>query len=391
MRVGFYLFQVPLVGGYAHSALCLARYLRERKVDVCFLSEGGDLADSLLADGFALHLLTRVARHPHPLRILELSQICARERLDVLQDFDTVGSLETSAIQILCGVMSAHMYVSLHIPTYRVPRVGVQLTIRESFRSYLIERCGFSREDVLSLPGRVDIHALREKCRRLSPGHVVLWMGRLDAGKGAAVRFLLEAWATVLASVPDARLAVAGSGELLNEMRALAVALGQGVVFLGPQQPEEAIGASSIVVGVERVAVEAMALGRPVVLLDGAGGWELATPQRLPRLLQLNFNPEPAASDQTLGEVLIELLTSDSRRAGLGDACSRWVDANLDPRKSAEALHLAYARALERGFPRVRTASGWARSVVSYGAFVLSRRMRRWALARRRHRPWQSH
>jgi glycosyltransferase involved in cell wall biosynthesis len=101
---------------------------------------------------------------------------------------------------------------------------------------------------------------------------VVGTIGRLNAQKGH--RFLLEAAARLLPSRPDTRVLVAGDGDLLDELRGQAAALGVAgrVVFAGHRTDvPDLLGAldvfciSSLYEGTPLALFEAMAAGKAVV------------------------------------------------------------------------------------------------------------------------------
>ena len=131
----------------------------------------------------------------------------------------------------------------------------------------------------------------------------ILFVGRMVEKKG--VEFLLRAMKRVHEDVPSARLAIVGSGELEDELHALADALELGpdvVEFCGSLPHEEVVGrlrTTSVVTvpsivdshgeteGMPTVILEAMAAGKRVVasdvngtpdlVRDGENGW-LARP-----------------------------------------------------------------------------------------------------------------
>lgn len=101
---------------------------------------------------------------------------------------------------------------------------------------------------------------------------VVGTVGRLSAQKGH--RFLLDAAATLLPRRPQARLLIAGDGDLLEDLRRQAARLGLSdrVVFAGHRTDvADVLGAldvfciSSLYEGTPLALFEAMAAGKPIV------------------------------------------------------------------------------------------------------------------------------
>ncbi|MGE0041206.1 MAG: glycosyltransferase family 4 protein [Vicinamibacterales bacterium] len=107
---------------------------------------------------------------------------------------------------------------------------------------------------------------------------------RLMPSKGN--QFLVEAAPAVLAARPDARVYIAGEGELREELEAQARALGLGdrLVFAGFQRDVAAVlSALDLVVfpslweGTPLTAFEALAMGKPIVATDADGLLDILT------------------------------------------------------------------------------------------------------------------
>jgi glycosyltransferase involved in cell wall biosynthesis len=123
---------------------------------------------------------------------------------------------------------------------------------------------------------------------RVAPGAGVLLLNVKRLHPLADQATLLRAFAEVRRSRPDARLLVAGTGEMEGPLKALAGALGLGddaVRFLGlvPNEEVAALQAaadlfvlSSVLEATPTVALEALACGTPVVSTDNPGGLELS-------------------------------------------------------------------------------------------------------------------
>lgn len=124
-----------------------------------------------------------------------------------------------------------------------------------------------------------------------APGRDVLFVGRLDDGKG--IDTLLDAWAESTVTT-GRRLRIVGSGPLLPAVRARAVEIGSVDVLglLDSAEVASAFAAAGVVAvpsrlfeGFPRVVAESFAHGRPVMVTDHGGlaaivddevGWRVA-------------------------------------------------------------------------------------------------------------------
>jgi len=141
----------------------------------------------------------------------------------------------------------------------------------------------------------------------LGAGRVVLFVGRLDPQKRLDV--LLDAFARL--PKKDTRLAIAGTGPLLEVLRVQAAALGieERVSFLGDRSDIAALhGAASVFClpseseGLPNALLEALALGTPVVATDIAGTNEVVRHESTALLVPVGDAPALALALERLLE-----------------------------------------------------------------------------------------
>jgi glycosyltransferase involved in cell wall biosynthesis len=139
-------------------------------------------------------------------------------------------------------------------------------------------------EERLKLPEGYSRDAFRRREGILPEHFLVAAVGRLVYQKGLDI--LLPAFKRVAAAVPEARLLIAGDGEMQQHLTAMAEALsvGEKVRFLGYRQDIPAILAASDVFvmpsrweGFSIVALEAMAMGAPTVMTDTSPNSEVVS------------------------------------------------------------------------------------------------------------------
>jgi glycosyltransferase involved in cell wall biosynthesis len=154
---------------------------------------------------------------------------------------------------------------------------------------------------------------------------LIVHVGRLAEQKGH--RYLLDAYADVRALVPGARMVFVGDGELRAELERVVRERGWGaeVVFAGYQTSvREYLAAADIVVlpslfeGLPLVAVEAGAMGRPMVASDVDGTPEVVLHGVTGLLV-------PPADSARLGRALVELAGDPERRDRMGAAARELV------------------------------------------------------------------
>lgn len=173
---------------------------------------------------------------------------------------------------------------------------------------------------------------------------LLVCVGRLCRQKGQDL--LLQAWPDVLRAVPDARLAVVGDGPLAASLRAAAP---PQVHFAGHSADTASwYAAADLAVlpsrweGMALAPLEAMAVGRPVVLTEVAGARESLPPGQAPACLV------PPEDPRALAVALVRLLTDRQLSASLGDQAHRHVRANCDVRRTTAAVSRLYGELLGR-------------------------------------------
>ncbi|HEV7187924.1 MAG TPA: glycosyltransferase [Blastococcus sp.] len=188
---------------------------------------------------------------------------------------------------------------------------------------YLTGELGLPAERIRVVPNSVAVPDAPAALPAGSP--TVLMMAAMRPDKGHSL--LLQAWPTVLAHHPDARLRLAGDGPCRAALMAQATDLGIAptVEFLGVRDDTDRLlrDASLVVLASYTVecfpyaALEAMAVGRGVVSTDVGGLPELVDDGVTGRLV-------PPGDDEALARAVLE---------GLADAVGpapRWGTAGWD-------------------------------------------------------------
>ncbi|WP_190232765.1 glycosyltransferase [Streptomyces avicenniae] len=195
------------------------------------------------------------------------------------------------------------------------------------------------------------VHALPQRVP------LVVCVGRLTRQKGQDL--LLRAWPEVAARVPGARLALIGDGP---ERDALRRAAGPGVLVAG--HSDDVLPwyvAADVVVqpsrweGMALAPLEAMAVGRPVVVTDVGGARECLPDGHQARCLV------PPEDPGALAGALAALLGDAHLRRVLGDEAAAHVRAAHDVRRTAAACVRLYRELTTVVPPRAPEAKEYTR------------------------------
>ena len=204
------------------------------------------------------------------------------------------------------------------------------LTISESSRLEM-ERLHMSRRPIEIIESGVPAELVPGP-KAANP--TILYLGRLKAYK--RVRDLIDAFIEIRASIPSARLVIAGEGDDRAPLQSYAAEHGDaGIVFLGRvddatkmrlMQEAWVLGMPSSIEGWGIVVIEANACGTPAVAYDVAGLRDCVLPGRTGLLAQ------DAAE---FAEALRTILSDDELRAHLSREAHLWA-ANFSWDRTAD-------------------------------------------------------
>jgi glycosyltransferase involved in cell wall biosynthesis len=193
-------------------------------------------------------------------------------------------------------------------------------------------------------------------------GRKIVMAVRLFETKRASLKSVVEA-ARIFAEMPEPpRICVAGEGpmlsELLEESRQINIASAAGPVlrFIGPIfKPEEMArfyNYSDLVIGSGRGILEAMACGKPVVILGENYEAEIVGPDNIEEIAYYNFSGRHLRArkmpSETLSDLLLRLVKDTDQMRRLGEYCLDYITTKMDARLGAAQLVEVYTKAIER-------------------------------------------
>ena len=251
------------------------------------------------------------------------------------------------------------------IPDRLVSRlVDRVIAVSEAARAFLISRKGYAARKIVVVPNGRDLsvfrpgvggHTVRKELGIDRGTPLVGVVGRLEDQKGHV--YLLDAWPTVLAEFPDARLLLVGEGSLRGplEDRARRLGIAASVIFAGFRRNVsrvldalDVVALPSLYEGMPLTAIEASAMAKPVVATAVDGTPEVIRDGRTGRLVPPR---EPAA----LSRALRMLLRDPVGARQMGDAGRDFVLARFDLARQVEATARVY-RETVGARPRRRAA-----------------------------------
>jgi glycosyltransferase involved in cell wall biosynthesis len=241
--------------------------------------------------------------------------------------------------------------VAVFLPDRLISRfVDRVIAVSEAARTFLVRGKGYPARKITVVPNGRDLSVFRSGAARDTARKelgldravpLVGVVGRLEEQKGHG--YLLEAWPSVVAEFPDARLLLVGDGSLRETLAARARALGvsDSLIFAGFRSDVprfldamDVVCLPSLYEGMPLTAIEGSAMARPVVATAVDGTPEVVRDGRTGRLV-------PPADPPALGIALRDLLRDPEGARGLGQAGRDWVLSRFDlDRQVAATAHV---------------------------------------------------
>ena len=244
----------------------------------------------------------------------------------------------------------APLVVTMHEAWTRANRLNLLykrankiVTISQEIKMVL-EHYGVDKTKLVYIPNMVEVDFHDRTSVDHEDGYTLAFVGRLDPSKTGILMILLNAIPRVTQELPKTQLWVIGSfgskyPEVSEKVMEINQVVGKEVVLLlgYAKDTGELIEKADLLIGVGRVALEAMAHGKPVIVGSSwqestfAGG--LVTPENVDEIGKSNFtgrhysqimNAEQAA------KLIVDLLRNGTYRKAIGDFGRELIKAKFE-------------------------------------------------------------
>jgi peptidoglycan/xylan/chitin deacetylase (PgdA/CDA1 family)/glycosyltransferase involved in cell wall biosynthesis len=351
VRILHVLSQVEVTGAETYAVTLIAEQLR-RGDEVIVVS------DTLATPTAAAYVPMRIARRDFPQRIrnvLALRRLIRERRIDLVNAHSRAASwvafFATRGTRVpLVSTIHSRQWLPLQSRWYSIygERIGA---VSESLLAHMRHELGIAPGRTRLIRNVLDLERFTPRPDRsgirpalgLNGERVIALVSRLSRGKAEVARFFIgEVFELVRATVKDATLLVVGGMRTPADVAALVTETNTrtgGAIHLVGHQPNVAdyFQAADVVVGSGSVAMEALAMERPVVALGEAAYLGVVSDCCADEGQQSFFGdhtvPEPRDAAQ-VAEDVISLLNDDQRRVELG----RWGRTFVEETYSVERV-----------------------------------------------------
>lgn len=351
--------------GGAETHICtLAKELTLRGHRVTVVSSGGALVKNLTEGGISHRTLPLARKNPFSLLYARvgLYRLLKKERFDLVHAHARIPAY---LVATAAKKMNIPMVTTIHARfrggylRRRLSRWGeYSIAVSEDLKHHLCTVFGVPSDHVSVIPNGIDTRRFCPDATATSKDSFrLLFVSRLDRDCSRAAFLLCRMAKELRARFPALEIQIAGGGESLRALRRIADRINEEVGvplirllgFVEDLRPF--YRAADGVVGVSRVALEAISCGTPVVLAGNEGMLGLASGHTLRRASASNFccrNASPLTEKALRREILRLLSLSPAQRSELGATLSEYIRDRHDLSVITERTEAFYGQVLLR-------------------------------------------
>ncbi len=276
------------------------------------------------------------------------------------------------------GKKSFLVYLFLKLNKSRLKQVDKFIAINQYQKNVFTKQTGLDESDVVVIPNSIDcekfslIKLADERTKRELEklgldfrANKIVHIGSLNANKLSSIEGIISATPKIIDKFPHTQVLIVGDGERFNYVAELAERVNQQlrkqvVIMIGYVKNDDMpkmMGVADIVIGVGRVALEAMACGKPVIIAGtsigplGGNYAGIAGKSNLYELAAHNFsgrNSSEKTTSEKLAEDCIALLEDEEYRSSSSIFGMKYVEREHDIRKAIRKLEDVYHEVIMR-------------------------------------------
>lgn len=345
-------------GGAETHVISLAKALQRQGKRVLVASNGGRLVRELDEAGIAHHQVALHARRPLNLlgSILLVKRLVEREQIELMHAHARIPAWVGKWVGMMTGVPLVTTYHGLYDDHWLLRLFTVSgkqtIAVSDDVKQHLVKKLGISAGQITVIPNGIDVS--RFTLQEL-PGteRIITYISRLAGGRGGVALTVIQSIELLLHEFPDIDLQIVGEGDRLVEVKAAADRVnrvaGRDVckVLGGLADIPTVLAKSGIVIGVGRVALEAMTASRPVVVASEYGNYGWLREQNFEMAEGHNFSgrgADTSTSAQSVSEALYEMLKAPDVATREAHRIRQLISAKYSADETAKRVLQVYAK-----------------------------------------------
>ncbi|TYP57820.1 glycosyltransferase family 4 protein [Thermosediminibacter litoriperuensis] len=358
-------------GGAETHVVSLARQLKKEGVRVLVASRGGKLTKELTASGIEHFTFPLDSKTPRSLlvSVRGLTKLVREYGVDLIHAHARIPAWVSQWVSYFTGcpyITTSHGIYSTSWGMGFLTAWGSKIiAVSEDVKEHLIKNFKVKPERIYVIPNGIDLDKFDpgvdtseiQKELGLEPQDLkIVYVSRLMGARGEIALRLIEAMPEIASSYQGVKLLVVGEGDKLEAIKEQAEGCnralnGRRVIVTGARLDTHTLmGLADVAVGVGRVALEAMALKKPVIIAGEAGFMGVLTPENFNSGMKHNFSGRGSAEKTgsvNLAASIKRLLASPDWRRELGEFGRRAVEEYFSIKSMTRRVMDVYRKVLE--------------------------------------------
>ena len=354
-------------GGAETHVLELSCELKRMGYDVVLTSNGGVYERDLKDAGIPHYKLPLHNKNPFNMlrSYFGLRKIIKREQVDIVHSHARIPSF-------LCGLLHKRMKFPFITTAHWVFNPGGLLgrltnwgqktiAVSEDIKTYLMDNYAVPEQDISVTINGIDTNKfsadidVSDVCRELDLGadkRRIVYLSRMDDDRSLVAFHLLQIANQLDSKIENLEIVIVGGGNSLDRLALLATAVNiaakrELVILTGARtDTNKLINTGEIFIGVSRAALEAMSVGKPVIVAGNEGYIGIFDNDKLPVCIETNFTCRscPQPTEEQLYDDIITLMCSkdEQERARLGNISRQTILDGYSVKRMADDCIAAY-------------------------------------------------
>lgn len=298
-------------GGAETHAITLAQQLKKRGVRVIMASHGGKLTAELDRSGIEHFILPLDRKLPSSLvhSVKGLSGIVKKYGVNIIHAHARIPAWVSQWVTYLTGcpyITTSHGIYSTSWGMGFLTTWGRRIiAVSEDVKYHLINNFKVDAGKICVIPNGIDLERFNPRvdstsvAQELGIGpedYKIVYISRLMGARGEIALRLIEALPEIQRDFPSTKLVIVGEGDKYGVIKSLAQEYNSRVrdnkvILTGARLDTPLLmNMAHVAVGVGRVALEAMAMEKPVIIAGEAGFMGILTPENFEQARKHNFS-----------------------------------------------------------------------------------------------------
>jgi len=378
------------LGGVQTHVVTLSKAIALKGHNVSIASAGGELVEKVTSFGAKHYQFPLNRKSMLPYSIIHLMRIIRREKISIIHSHPRMkpilaGYFASVIPRIPCVTTVHGIFPTLFNYRYLNYTAEKVIAVSSEVKNHLTNNCKIKEENIEVVYNGIDLHDFmpQQKMKyNYSSNHdtlKILCISRLNKGKISAIKNFIKAIPILSREITNFKVVIVGTGTEFDKIESLVKEenrqIGREVIFMygALKDIAQLMQSVDVVIGVGRIIIEAMACGKPAIVVGysignrGGNFGGIVNEENVVEMKEYNFSGRSSAeiaSPDNIASAIIELAMDEKKRIELGIGGREFVEKELsidNIAKQIEQIYLATHRRMihcSRNIPKqIRTKS----------------------------------